>query len=80
MPLLFHKNKNSYSLALVMWEIVRRTKTDTIEALEYMVPYQNMVQADPSFEEMRQVVCVQECRPEIPQEYCSNEVSAIVML
>ncbi|XP_005096480.1 activin receptor type-1 isoform X2 [Aplysia californica] len=55
-----------YAFGLVMWEIARRARPF---AEEYRVPFWDVVQADPSFEEMRQVVGVQQQRPPIPNKW-----------
>ncbi|KAI2804746.1 Activin receptor type-1 [Blomia tropicalis] len=57
-----------YSLSLVLWEIVRRTESKHYPAFNYMVPYQGMVASDPSFDDMRRLVCDDNRRPEIPKE------------
>ena len=43
---------------------------------EYQLPYFDLVPSDPSPEEMKKVVCVERCRPDIPNRWQSNEVSA----
>ena len=42
---------------------------------EYQLPYFDLVPSDPSPEEMKKVVCVERCRPDIPNRWQSNEVS-----
>lgn len=66
-----------YSLALVIWEVLRKTRvieTDPTSAEEFALPYHCDVQSDPSFEEMRKVVCVAQRRPDIPQKWMQNHV------
>jgi len=58
-----YKLADIYSFGLVLWEIVRRC--DTV-AEEYNVPYFDVVPSDPSFEDMRKVVCVDQHRPDMP--------------
>ena len=41
----------------------------------YEIPFEGMVQHDPSFEEMREVVVVQKRRPYIPNRWHANEVT-----
>lgn len=58
-----------YSFALVIWEVLRKTRVnddDEASVLEYALPYHTVVGSDPSFEEMKKVVC-EGLRPEIPQ-------------
>ncbi|KAI5635315.1 protein kinase domain-containing protein [Phthorimaea operculella] len=50
-----------YALGLVLWEVCRRVSP----AHEYRAPFQELVPADPSFEEMRKIVCVDGARPEL---------------
>ncbi|KAJ2938910.1 hypothetical protein O0L34_g17721 [Tuta absoluta] len=50
-----------YALGLVLWEVCRRVSP----AQEYRAPFQELVPADPSFEEMRKIVCVDGARPEL---------------
>ena len=42
---------------------------------EYELPYFDLVPSDPSPEEMKKVVCIERCRPDIPNRWQSNEVS-----
>ena len=41
---------------------------------DYQLPYHDLVQSDPSVEEMRKVVCDQKLRPNIPNRWQSCEV------
>ena len=45
-----------------------------IKAREYQPPFYDMVPHDPSFEVMKEVVCVQKKRPTFPNEWSSNKV------
>ncbi|KAI0228403.1 TGF-beta receptor type-1 [Lamellibrachia satsuma] len=71
------KRADIYSFGLVLWEIVRRTSIGGIYE-EYQLPYFDMVPSDPSPEEMKKVVCVERCRPEIPNRWQSNEALRVV--
>lgn len=42
---------------------------------EYQLPYYNMVPNDPSYEDMREVVCVKRLRPVVSNRWNSDEVS-----
>ncbi|XP_027203339.1 activin receptor type-1-like [Dermatophagoides pteronyssinus] len=53
-----------YSFSLVLWEILRRSDQPPLS--NYEVPYQYQVPSDPSFDDMRKIVCVEQFRPEIP--------------
>lgn len=41
---------------------------------DYQLPYYDLVQSDPSVEEMKKVVCEQKLRPNIPNRWQSCEV------
>jgi len=41
---------------------------------EYQVPFYDSVGNDPSFDEMRRVVCVERRRPELPNRWNNDEV------
>ncbi|KAF7489263.1 Activin receptor type-1 [Sarcoptes scabiei] len=61
-----------YSLSLVFWEIIRRFQSNDHRACQYEVPYQHKVPSDPSFDDMKKVVCFEQFRPEIPYEIQTN--------
>lgn len=46
---------------------------------DYQLPYYDLVQSDPSVEEMRKVVCEQKLRPNIPNRWQSCEVGRTSM-
>lgn len=62
-----------YAFSLVLWEMCRRTLSQGI-ADDYQPPYYDAVNSDPSFDEMRKVVCVDSYRPEIPNRWHSDQV------
>lgn len=66
-----------YAIGLMLWEICRRTLSNGI-AEDYKVPYYDCVTSDPSFEEMRKVVCGDNYRPSIPNRWVSDPVSGIL--
>ncbi|XP_034151934.1 serine/threonine-protein kinase receptor R3 isoform X2 [Esox lucius] len=57
-----YKQTDIWALGLVLWEISRRTVVNGIVE-EYRPPFFDMVPSDPSFEEMKKVVCVDQQRP-----------------
>ncbi|XP_043206539.1 bone morphogenetic protein receptor type-1B-like isoform X2 [Amphibalanus amphitrite] len=69
------KQADMYSLALVMWEITRRSATgDKMRDYEpYAVPYAGMVPADPSFDDMHQLVCEKQVRPPIAERWSKSQ-------
>lgn len=70
------KMADMYSLGLVFWEMTRRCATGgkLSSAEEYQLPYYDCVPSDPSFEDMHQVVCVKNIRPQVPLRWESDEV------
>lgn len=62
-----------YAFGLIMWEVCRRTISGGI-AEEYKIPYYDVVPSDPSFDDMRKVVCVDNYRPVIPNRWSSDNV------
>merc|ERR1719495_94623 len=51
------KRADVYSLGLVYWELAMRTNLPGVETSEYLMPYHDQVNPDPTIEEMRAVVC-----------------------
>lgn len=77
------KLSDIYSVGLVFWEMARRcettipgTKSTTCE--DFALPYHDMVPADPSFEDMYDVVCSQKIRPPIPQRWQDEEILQVL--
>lgn len=68
-----------YAFALVLWEICRRTVSQGI-ADDYQPPFYDVVNADPSFDEMRKVVCIDGYRPEVPNRWTTDPVSVLKIL
>ncbi|XP_061512204.1 TGF-beta receptor type-1 isoform X2 [Anopheles gambiae] len=62
------KRADVYALGLVLWEIARRCNVDGVYD-EYQMPFYDVVQPDPTIEEMRKVVCVDQHRPSIPSRW-----------
>ncbi|XP_023332900.1 TGF-beta receptor type-1 [Eurytemora carolleeae] len=68
-----YKQGDIYALGLVFWEILNRVERGQgapsyqEEGVSgYQPPYWDMVGIDPSIDEMRKVVCIDQCRPELP--------------
>lgn len=66
-----YRRVDIYALGLVLWEVCWRTLSSGI-AEEYKPPFHDLVPNDPSFEDMRKVVCVDQQRPNIPNRWASN--------
>jgi len=66
-----YKRADLYSMSLVIWEMLRRTiiAPDLPEVEEYEVPFQALVPNDPSFEDMKTIVCDRKIRPEINRKW-----------
>ncbi|XP_069125157.1 bone morphogenetic protein receptor type-1B-like [Argopecten irradians] len=67
-----YRQADMYSFGLVLWEIARRCVSNGIVE-EHQVPYYDCVLNDPSFDEMRKIVCVEKIRPAIPNRWSSDE-------
>ncbi|XP_013874378.1 serine/threonine-protein kinase receptor R3 [Austrofundulus limnaeus] len=75
-----YKQTDIWALGLVFWEIARRTNVNGIVE-EYRPPFFDLVPSDPSFEEMKKVVCVDQQRPSLHNRLHSHPIlSAIVKL
>ncbi len=61
-------------IGLVLWEMCRRTVSSGFVE-EYRPPFFDMVPSDPSFEDMRKVVCIDQYRPVIPMHWESDPVN-----
>ncbi|XP_026187230.1 serine/threonine-protein kinase receptor R3 [Mastacembelus armatus] len=75
-----YKQTDIWALGLVFWEITRRTIVNGIME-EYRPPFFDLVPSDPSFEEMKKVVCVDQQRPSLHNRLHSHPIlSAIVKI
>ncbi|XP_052423229.1 bone morphogenetic protein receptor type-1B isoform X1 [Carassius gibelio] len=61
-----------YSFGLILWEMARRCVSGGMVE-EYLLPYHELVPTDPSYEDMREVVCVKRQRPSFPNRWSSDE-------
>ncbi|XP_035248309.1 bone morphogenetic protein receptor type-1B isoform X2 [Anguilla anguilla] len=61
-----------YSFGLILWEMARRCVSGGIVE-EYQLPYHDLVPTDPSYEDMREVVCIKRLRPSFPNRWTSDE-------
>lgn len=68
------KKADVYALGLVLWEICCRTSSNGIVD-EYHPPFYDCVGSDPSFEEMRKVVCLDQRRPIMSDRWFTDPVS-----
>jgi TGF-beta receptor type-1 len=62
------QNAEMYSLALIFWELLTRTKFELLNKIyiyEYKLPYYQYLPMDPNDLQMKQIVCEQKLRPEI---------------
>ncbi|KAM9342539.1 activin receptor type-1-like isoform 2-T2 [Pholidichthys leucotaenia] len=66
-----YKRVDIWALGLILWEIARRTVSNGIVE-DYKPPFHDVVPNDPSFEDMRKVVCVDQQRPNIPNRWFSD--------
>lgn len=76
------KQADIYALGLVLWEICRRCtgKDGSAENCEaYELPFQGLVPADPSLEDMRRLVVVERRQPGFTNRWSADEVCDIQM-
>jgi len=68
-----------YSYGLVLWELARRCAIQgMVEDAE--LPYSDVTCSDPpSMEEMREIVCVQQHRPPIPDQWNRDESMRLIL-
>ncbi|KAL0963775.1 hypothetical protein UPYG_G00313400 [Umbra pygmaea] len=65
------KRVDIWAFGLVLWEIARRTVSNGIVE-DYKPPFHDVVPSDPSFEDMKKVICVDQQRPNIPNRWFSD--------
>ncbi|KAM9307328.1 bone morphogenetic protein receptor, type IBb [Pholidichthys leucotaenia] len=61
-----------YSYGLVVWEMARRCISGGIVE-EYQLPYYDLVPTDPSYEDVREVICIKKQRPSFANRWSSDE-------
>ncbi|XP_073730724.1 bone morphogenetic protein receptor, type IBb isoform X2 [Misgurnus anguillicaudatus] len=61
-----------YSFGLILWEMARRCSSAGIVD-EYQLPYHDLVPTDPSYEDMREVVCIKGQRPSLVKRWIGDE-------
>ncbi|KAJ8710396.1 hypothetical protein PYW07_009762 [Mythimna separata] len=54
-----------YAWGLVLWEVCRRVQP---RARDYRAPFSELAASDPSFDDMRKIVCVDAARPDVPDD------------
>ncbi|XP_028848016.1 activin receptor type-1-like isoform X2 [Denticeps clupeoides] len=66
-----YKRVDIWAFGLVLWEVARRTVSNGIVE-DYKPPFHDVVPSDPSFEDMKKVVCIDQQRPNIPNRWFSD--------
>jgi len=66
------KQVDMYAFGLVLWEIARRTVSQG-KVEDYQPPFYDMVPQDPSFDEMKKVVVIEEKRPCLSNRFSASE-------
>ena len=62
-------------VGLVFWELGRRCSGGGIRAEDYQLPFYDVVQPDPTLDEMKAVVCDKKIRPTCPNRWHASDVS-----
>ncbi|XP_031753001.1 serine/threonine-protein kinase receptor R3 isoform X2 [Xenopus tropicalis] len=68
-----YKQTDLWAYGLVLWEICRRTVVNGMVE-DYRPPFFDVVPHDPSFEDMRKVVCIDQQRPNISNTWSSDNI------
>uniref|UniRef100_A0A8C1YKH2 Activin receptor type-1 n=1 Tax=Cyprinus carpio TaxID=7962 RepID=A0A8C1YKH2_CYPCA len=75
-----YKRVDIWAFGLVLWEMARRTVSNGIVE-DYKPPFHDVVPNDPSFEDMKKVICIDQQRPNIPNRWFSDPtLTSIVKL
>uniref|UniRef100_A0A8D8R4L8 receptor protein serine/threonine kinase n=2 Tax=Cacopsylla melanoneura TaxID=428564 RepID=A0A8D8R4L8_9HEMI len=62
------KRGDVYAFGLILWEMARRCNVGGLYD-EYQLPFYDCVPSDPTIDEMRKVVCLDQIRPGIPNRW-----------
>ena len=73
--LCYLKNSVKSHVGLVFWELGRRCSGGGIRAEDYQLPFYDVVQPDPTLDEMKAVVCDKKIRPTCPNRWHASDVS-----
>jgi TGF-beta receptor type-1 len=65
-----------YSVALIMWELLRRVRLEGVPVIEYKLPYYEYTPLDPDEIQMRQIVCEQKLRPPISLQWKNDWITS----
>lgn len=67
------KQVDVYAFGLVMWEIARRCVAEGMVD-DYKPPFWDVVPSDPSFDDMKKVVVIDQQRPAIPNRWSADPI------
>ncbi|KAH3734740.1 hypothetical protein DPMN_041185 [Dreissena polymorpha] len=72
-----YRQGDMYSFGLCVWELAKRTIIGGVVE-EQVIPYQDLVPSDPSFEDMKVVVCDNKQRPDISERWMQDDIMKVV--
>uniref|UniRef100_A0A8C1MSN1 Activin receptor type-1 n=1 Tax=Cyprinus carpio TaxID=7962 RepID=A0A8C1MSN1_CYPCA len=73
-----YKRVDIWAFGLVLWEIARRTISNGIVE-DYKPPFHDVVSSDPSFEDMKKVICIDQQRPNILNRWFSDPTLTLIV-
>jgi serine/threonine protein kinase len=68
------KQADVYALGLVLWEICQRGNYSGVSAEEYQVPFQGLIQPEPSLEDMQRLVVSDRAQPTISNKWNNSKL------
>lgn len=75
-----YKAADMYALGLIFWEMLRRCHTNSLndDAEDYQLPYDHVLDDNPTFENMYQIVCIEKHRPIQSERWKNHQVNHLM--